>query len=191
MIAIEPAPSDDRDALPTELARRPRLGPLMVGMVGGLLITVVALTAVLLATRSRTPSLTEEALQNAIARWDARELRDYDLDVELGGNRPGAIHVEVRDGQVTRMTRDGVEPRQKRTWAVWSVPGMFDTLAQELDNARRPADAFQSQSASQMVLWAEFDPEWGYPRKYDRVVLGADFEVHWTVTRFLPQTSQN
>lgn len=190
MIAIEPMPPDDRG--PTAApARRPRLGPLMIGMVGGLLVTVAALAAVLLAARSRTPPLTEEALQVAISRWDARDLKDYDLDIELGGNRPGTIHVEVRNGQVVHMTRDGVEPRQKRTWDVWSVPGMFDTLEQELDNARRPADAFQSKGASQMVLWAEFDPDWGYPLKYDRVVLGADFEVHWKVTRFVPQTNKN
>lgn len=190
MIAIEPTPPDDR-ASPLPPPRRPRIGPLMVGMVGGLLVTIAALTAVLLATRNRTPQLTEEALQAAIARWDARKLQDYDLDIELGGNRPGEIHVEVRGGQVAHMTRDGVEPRQKRTWAVWSVPGMFDTLEQELDNARRPADAFQAKGASQMVLWAEFDPEWGYPRKYDRVVLGADFEVHWKVTRFEPKPGEN
>ena len=32
----------------------------------------------------------------------------------LEGQRPGPVHVEVRDGEVTHMTRDGVEPRQRR-----------------------------------------------------------------------------
>jgi hypothetical protein len=41
-----------------------------------------------------------------------------------------------------------------------------------------------------MVMWTEFDPEFGYPKKYDRAVLGADFEVHWRVTRFNPLGGQ-
>lgn len=185
MIAIEPA-QPDKQASGPPAARRSRSGPLMMGVVCGSLLTVAALASLLLATRNRTPPLTDETLQAAIARWDGRGLQNYDLDIELSGSRPGTIHAEVRDNHVTLMTRDGVKPRQKRTWAVWSVPGMFDTLQQELDNARRPADAFQSKEASQMVMWAEFDREWGYPRQFDRVVLGADFEVHWTVTRFVP-----
>jgi hypothetical protein len=35
-----------------------------------------------------------------------------------------------------------------------------------------------------MVMWAELDPQYGYPLVYDRVVLGGDFEVHWRITKF-------
>ena len=31
---------------------------------------------------------------------------------------------------------------------------------------------------------AEFDPEFGYPRNYQRQVLGTDLDVQWEVTRF-------
>ncbi len=84
------------------------------------------------------------------------------------------------------MMRDGVEPKQKRTWYYWSVPGQLDTIEQELEMAQDPANSYGTPSASGTVLWAEFDPKYGYPRKFDRIVLGADQEVHWRVTRFEP-----
>jgi hypothetical protein len=46
--------------------------------------------------------------------------------------------------------------------------------------------SFNSPRASEMIIRAEFDPKYGYPRQYDRVVLGTDFEIHWKVTRFEP-----
>jgi len=186
MIAIEPSPSDDSVPGTRPKRRRPRGAPLLLGMLLGLLVTVAALLAVAIATRDRIPPLTQAAFDAAVTRWDAAGLRDYDLDVELSGTRPGQVHVEVRDGQVARMTRDGVEPEQRRTWYVWSVPGMFDTIEQELANSRDPAGTFKSTNVTQMVMWAEFDSRWGYPRQYHRVVLGADFEVQWKVRRFEP-----
>ena len=50
--------------------------------------------------------------------------------------------------------------------------------------ARDPAESFNSPKATEMVMWAEFDAKFGYPLKYDRVVLGTNFEIHWKVTRF-------
>ncbi len=84
------------------------------------------------------------------------------------------------------MTRDGVQPKQERTWFYWTVPGQLDTIASELDMAHDPSASFASPQATQMVIWAEFDPEFGYPTDYDRVVLGTNFEIHWRVTRFEP-----
>src|SRR5262249_26374052 len=120
----------------------------------------------------------------ALARWEKNGPADYELDVAIAGNRPGRVHVEVRKGEVVKMTRDDVEPKQRRTWDVWSVPGMFDTIGQELENAHDPARAFNTPGATQMVMWADFDRKLGYPLRYDRVVLGANFETHWRVTNF-------
>ena len=58
----------------------------------------------------------------------------------------------MRDGQVTHMTRDGVEPRQKRTWDCGRVPGQFDTIEQELDMAQNPAASFGSPGAAEVVM---------------------------------------
>src|SRR4051794_25609342 len=119
----EPARQDGAktsDGLPR---RRPPYVRWMV--VGGLLGVVVA-GVVYLASRPRTTQLTEATLKAAMQKWDRHGPKDYNLDLEVTGNRGGKIHVEVRAGEVTRMTRDGFQPTQKRTWDYWSVPGQFD-----------------------------------------------------------------
>jgi Family of unknown function (DUF6174) len=168
-------------------ANRRRLAPLMLGVGAGCFLAFVVLLAILFWTRERTPRLTEEYLNAAMSRWDQHGPSSYDLELALTGNRPGKIQIEVRHGEVTRMIRDGVQPSQKRTWDYWSVPGQFDTIDQELEMARDPAASFKSPTATQMIQWAVFDPKYGYPAKYDRVVLGTDFEIHWKVTRFEPR----
>ncbi len=157
-----------------------------LGLVATMVAVLVASILVSMVARHHIPRLTRADYDAAVRRWEEHGPKDYDLDLELAGNRPGKIHVEVRQRQVVHMTRDGFEPTQKRTWDYWSVPGQFDTLEEEMHMAENPAASFQARGASQMVMWAEFDPDWGYPRKYDRVVLGADYEVHWTITRFQP-----
>jgi hypothetical protein len=171
---------------PSENGRRVRPAPLVLGIALGLALALVGVLIVAFLMRERTPQLTEAAYRDAVARWEARGPADYNLDLEIAGNRPGKVRVEVRGGQVARMTRDGVEPKQKRTWEYWTVPGQLDTIGEELEMARDPAASFDSPAATAMVMWAEFDPEFGYPRRYDRVVLGTSFETHWRVTRFEP-----
>ncbi len=151
---------------------------------GALVTTFLVLLIWALAARSGAKQLTQADYEGALARWEKNGPASYNLDLELSGNRPGVIHVEVRDGQATRMTRDGVEPRQKRTWDYWTVPGQFDTIGEELEMARDPAKSYAVPGASRVVLWAEFDERYGFPKRFDRVVLGADLEVHWKVTRF-------
>lgn len=170
---------------PRPAARRgTRARPLLLGMTLGLLAALIAVVGVALVMRRNRPQLTEAVYQAAVERWDTHGPRSYDLNLELSGNRPGKIHVEVRDGEVTHMTRDDIEPKQRRTWDYWSVPGQLETIRQELEMARDPADSFKSKAVTGMVMWAEFDPQYGYPLVYDRVVLGGDFEVHWRITRF-------
>jgi hypothetical protein len=162
--------------------RRSLAGGLLVGLAISLVITVVV---TLLRERGTAPRLSEADYEAALERWDENGPQDYDLDVELLGNRSGKIHVEVRGGEVVHMTRDGVEPSQKRTWDVWSVPGQLDTIGQEIEMARDPAKSYSLRRGTEVVMWAEFDPFYGYPRRFDRVVMGADLEVHWQ-TRFTP-----
>ncbi len=176
----EPPPDDPRPAP----RRGTRARPLLLGMSLGLLAALIAVVGVALVMRRNRPQLTEAVYQAAVERWDKHGPRSYDLDLGLSGNRSGQIHIEVRDGEVTHMTRDGIEPKQRRTWDYWSVPGQLETIGQELDMARDPAGSFKSKAVTGMVMWAEFDPQYGYPLVYDRVVLGGDFEVHWRITRF-------
>jgi hypothetical protein len=153
----------------------------LLGLVAALLVTAIVF---FFAIRSNTPRLTRAEYDAAVERWEKNGPADYDLDLELTGNRPSTIHVEVRQGEVVHMLRDGVEPRQKRTWDYWSVAGQLETIGEELEMAKDPATSFNVPAGSQVVMWAQFDPQWGYPREFHRVVLGASFEVHWTITRF-------
>jgi hypothetical protein len=184
-------PEDESTALPLPGAR-PRRRPLLLGLLVGTFgaAAVLFIGWFIVTALSRPPELTRAAYEAASKRWDENGPASYDLDVELGGKRPGVVHVEVRDGEATRMTRDGVEPKQRRTWYYWTVPGQFDTIEQELEMAQDPARNYAVPGASQALLWAEFDPKYGYPLRFDRVVLGADVEVHWKVTRFEPVDSK-
>ncbi|MEX0678676.1 MAG: DUF6174 domain-containing protein [Pirellulales bacterium] len=186
-----PGPDESHDRAPSESVGRVRPAPLMLGVASGLAVVLVAVLAVAFLWRDNTPRLTESDYEAAVARWDANGPADYNLDLELAGNRPGKIHVEVRDGRAVHMTRDGVEPKQERTWYYWTVPGQLDTIGQELEMARDPAESFASPKATGMVIWAEFDPQFGYPVRYDRVVLGTNFEIHWKVTRFEPVSQES
>ena len=45
---------------------------------------------------------------------------------------------------------------------------MFDTLDEELDMAADPEKGFAAPQGSQVYQHAEFDAEYGYPKKYRR-----------------------
>jgi len=148
-----------------------------------------AVAGVLLALNyfvaERLPALTAAALDAASAKWDASGPASYDMDIELRGARPGTVHVEVRDQQVTSETRDGLEPG-KWTWDTWSVPGMFDTLSQDLETSEDPEQTIQAAAGTTWRLRCEFDEKNGLPRKYDRFVTNGP-EVSWQVTIFQPK----
>jgi hypothetical protein len=139
-----------------------------IGLLAGAGLAAIVVFAMF---RDTTPELTAADFAAAQQRWDQRAPKSYDLDLTIEGNRPGPVHVEVRDGQVTHMTRDGVEPKQRRTWDVWSVPGMFETIELELDKAGNPVEGFQAPPGSRMVQRALFDRQYGYPAKYHRIIL--------------------
>jgi hypothetical protein len=153
-----------------------------------LLSAAAAVAAVVFALNyfvaERLPALTEESLDAASAKWKANGPASYDMDIELRGARPGVVHVEVRDREVTAETRDGRVPGQW-TWDTWSVPGMFDTLSQDLQTAENPEQTIQAEPGTKWRLRCEFDEENGLPRKYHRLVTNGS-EVFWHVTSLTP-----
>jgi hypothetical protein len=136
--------------------------------------------------QGRLPPLTQAEFDAAQERWRENGPLDYDLRVVLSGSQTGTIHVEVRNGRTTAMTRNGVAPEQRRTWDVWTVPGQFEMIAVELAAASDPDADFGGAKGSQMILRAEFDPHYGYPRKYQRIVLGTPHEITWETTLLAP-----
>ncbi len=134
--------------------------------------------------RGTAEVLTLEALQAAELRWKQDGPPSYNQDLELVGSQAGTIQVEVRDGQVTRMIRNGYQPSQQRTWSYWSVPGQFETIEVDWEAAKHPEQGFGVAPGVQAVLRAEFDQRYGYPRFYQRILMGTGIHVEWRVTRF-------
>jgi hypothetical protein len=129
----------------------------------------------------------EADLDAAEAKWKSNEVLNYDLAVSLGGRQTGEIRTQVRGGRAIGMTRNGLAMKEERTWQPWTVPGLFDTLRTDFDNAAHPAEKFGSVDV-QVVLRAEFDPRYGFPRRYLQQVYGRLDDLNWTVLEFTPMS---
>lgn len=129
------------------------------------------------------PECKPEDLVAARAKWEAARVRDYDIVIRLSGRQSGEIKVSVRGGEPTAMTRNGVQPKQERTWEPWTVPGMFDTLDVDFENAKNPKEKFGNDAAG-VNMRCLFDERYGYPKKYLHQVLGRHQDLEWEVTEF-------
>lgn len=162
---------------------------LMLGVVAGIVAGLVLIAALLILLRpAPLPALTAETLQAARDKWAQQGPPSYDMELVIKGREPGLVIVQVRDGEVIRMTRDGREPDQRRTWQYWSVPAQFDTLEEEMADVHKSGTGFADSATVHTRLEAQFDPKYGYPALYRRIVLGNDNSMSWEVIRFLPRT---
>jgi hypothetical protein len=176
----DPTNSDDDDN-----SRAATRGMLKLAAIAAILLVAVAMLLQILVA-DKTPILTEDRLEAAENLWQKKQLTDYDMDIELRGAQPGAVHVEVRGGNVVSETRNGRTPPE-HTWYVWSVPGLFETLDQELVLAEDPEKNMNAAPGTKLQLRCEFDPDYGFPRRYHRFSTGGAPEVDWRVTRFEPK----
>lgn len=151
---------------------------------GALITLLVAIVVSVALYRDPLPLLTAESLAAAETQWRESGPSSYRLSVTIGGRQPGQVELTVRDGEVTEMTRDGRTPDQRRTWAAWTVPSQFDMLHQELDHKRNSEQGYGAPAGSQAIVKAEFDPQFGYPRRVRRQILGANLDMEWQVTQF-------
>ena len=169
-------------ASPHAPLRGPRASSLVLGMATGVGIgLLILLVWVLVMARESMPLLTPESLESAVARWGAEGPASYDLELALSGREQGSILLEVRGGEPTAMKRNGVVP-QRRTWEYWTIPEQLAMI--EREQTGDPRQLFGVDDRSQVILHAEFDPRFGYPRRYRRQVLGADQEIHWEIVKF-------
>jgi hypothetical protein len=152
-------------------------------LAGGMILAALALLLEMFVAQ-RIPALTAERLVEAQERWRRNGPTSYDMDLEILGERPGPVHVEVRLGQVTAMTRDGRTP-DPRTWHYWTVLGQFETLERELVMAEDPTHEAQASAGTQWRLRCEFDPRYGFPSRFQRTVFGGGPDVYWRVTQFV------
>jgi Family of unknown function (DUF6174) len=152
-----------------------------LAILGLILVAGIVLLQVFVA--DRIPELTEAQLEAAEQLWKQHGPSNYDLDLELRGAQPGNVHIEVRNHVVAATTRNGRIP-PAWTWDTWSVPGMFETLEQDLQTAEDPEREIQAAPGTHWWLRCEFDQRYGIPRRYHRQVSSNGPEVYWHVTRF-------
>jgi hypothetical protein len=173
--------SDDRAAPVTPSRRRVSLrfvaGLILLGTTFGLVAVLVLL---IVGTGSQPPGLTPKNFQTAQQRWNENGSANYDMDIQQSLGINGKIHVEVRAGQVTKMTINGALA-QARLWDNWSVPGLFEIIG--LDLSRNNDAAAQSQPAV-LFQQADFDPTNGIPRDYRRMDLSTKQTAEWRITSF-------
>lgn len=151
-------------------------------LVGGAIAGAILLPFVLLRLfASGLPVIKQSDLDRAIERWTRSDVDDYRLTVVLGGRQTGELQVEVRRGAATSLVRNGVAVPQPRAWLPWTVPGMFETLQTDFDNAARADEKF---GGAEVVMRCEFDESLGYPKRYLHQILGRHGDLEWTVTRF-------
>lgn len=162
--------------------KRKRLPSLIAGVVIGCGLSILAVLLVLFVfVRDTLPPLTEAALTSAIQRWEERGPKGYRLTILVSGERSGSVELEVRDGEPVSLVRDGRTPA-RHTWDFWTVPGQLDAIQGELTGD--PLAMFGVPDHAQVIQRAEFDAELGYPRKYQRHVLGRQFETGWEIVKF-------
>lgn len=134
----------------------------------------------------RIPDLTLDRLETARLQWERAGPASYDLDLEIMGERPGPVRVEVRNGEVANVTINGRSP-SPWTRETWTVPGQFNTLEQELLLAEDPVHQMEATVSTKLRLRCAFDEQYGFPREYQRTVYGGGPDVYWRVTGFSPR----
>ncbi|MCE9544827.1 MAG: DUF6174 domain-containing protein [Planctomycetia bacterium] len=163
---------------PPSSAKAIRLNRVVSRLVIGMLLGLgVAFAVTVFLAREQSPPLTRPALDAAAAQWSKRGPADYDLDLETQGAGNDRIHLEVRSTQPTACTVNGVPPKDRRVWATWTVPRQFDYIREDLARDAGPG-AF---------LHAEFDADYGYPRRYRHVERAGGKETGWNITKFEPR----
>ncbi|MFQ5600288.1 MAG: hypothetical protein ACE5G2_07010 [Candidatus Krumholzibacteriia bacterium] len=165
------------------LLRRHRVSPIWM-MMGALALGV--LTA-LVARREPLDDLTVARLESARMQWAHAALEDYDLEVLVRADRleDGRFELRVRRGEVVGATQNGLATSNA---GAYSIAGLFDILARELELAGRPAAGFGAPEGYRAYLRVRFHAETGYPEKYRRSVGGTSNGVEITVIRLTPRS---
>lgn len=141
---------------------------------GGLSVVVIGIvTAIVLARGPGLPPLTRANFDAAQQRWRDYKLNTYRAQISVSGPQPAMYVVEVVQGEPTAAWRNGDPLKQPRTWATWSVPGMFDTIQSDL--------LAIEQGRPGLVVRCLFDADYGYPIKYQRIDTENRSEVNWTI----------
>ncbi len=162
-------------------------------LLGALLGSALSGVVWVLATRNPLPELTPQRLEQARRLWQQRGPRSYEMTLLLGDPENESsqeptqriqIRVEKERPVAVRRHPGGELPR--RVWDYWTVPGLFDVLQRDLENRQSPQRAFGVSDPAMVVLRCRFDPQYGFPRQYQRIVRTRGLQSHWSVIEFRP-----
>jgi len=191
MIAIgEGQHEHEPDSAAARKAKRPislsrRIAQIALILFGSFLLTAAILVLVF---RDRTPTLTEANLAAARQRWEQSGPASYRMKLVKLGNRRDAISITVRDGEPVEFALGGAKNSPPRVWSYWTVPGMFQTLEQELISRDDPQHGFGADEGAVVDQRAEFDADYGYPVYYFRAIEPGQLNSGWRVESFTPLT---
>ena len=144
--------------------RRPSARSFIIGM----LAFAAGLVGTQLFFRGPMEQVTEESLERARQTWNAAQIRSYDVKYELNSDN---YEVQVRDGIVIEVLANGTRP-VSTNWSNYSIDGLFELLALELENLTNPHGPFGSQ-VNAVLAKVRFDDAFGYPAYYLRSGGGA------------------
>jgi hypothetical protein len=153
------------------------IGCIVLGIVGGLVM--FALTGF----RRPPPAMSATDFEAAVTRWEANRSAEYEMEIEVTGRQSGTMHVVVKDHEPVSVRRGGTLVAE-HTWEYWTVEGLFEIIRTDLEGLDQPERAFGTPDVSQLVQQAEFDPKFGYPRRYRRAVLTTGDAIEWEIVRF-------
>ena len=100
-----------------------------------------------------------------------RDVQPRKVNVTLAASPSGASL--TLDGQPVAAWRNKQPLKQRRTFGTWSVPGMFSTMARDVDAVERRAAGQAKPGEVELILKAEFDPQYHVPRRYQRIEWGS------------------
>ena len=123
---------------------------------------------------NQSQQLSSEQLDAARQLWAKKAPLNYDLEYQVrrqsdsdtpnDQNADERFRIEVRNGQVTSVKKDG-NPLPAKVWERHSLDAIFDLIANNLD-------ADNASTGRRNYAHAQFDKEDGHPTVYVRRIMG-------------------
>lgn len=142
---------------------------------------LVGLCTVLFVMREPMVKLDKAGLSAARAKWSAAGIHDYDMRYRMNGSE---YKVVVRGDIVEDLTAND-RPARTADWASYSVEGLFNLLALELENMSDPAGPFRGRIQT-VVARVRFNSTLGYVERYLRAGGGTPHGASIEVDSFEP-----
>lgn len=179
----EESGNEDREAVRARARRK--LGLLLAALLGAVTAVAAVLITLAIANRDSSPEVNRKLLDEAVQRWEENGPASYDVETVVEGpQRRDVYRVSVRDGEPVSLVHNGTQINRPQGWHTWSVPGMFDTIRRDVTSVERVEAGKADKYTPQLRIKADFDPKYGYPKRYRRTPKSGGGQIIWHVTKF-------